>query len=62
MSAIKIHLQQSQNDDNLYIVDTLTNTIEPIAGSVLTHKVVEELIATTRRKGGSVTIKRGNAK
>ena len=54
----KITLQQADNDDGLYIVESLVNCVEPTAGSVLTTKQVERLM------GGrytTVTIKRAKS-
>jgi len=53
-----ITLQQTSDDDNLYIVDQLVNCIEPIAGSVLTRAEACHLIA---RRDTKVTIKRAKS-
>lgn len=57
-----IYLQQCENDDNLYIVDRLVNTLDPEAGSVLKRPEIQELINSIGRTGGMVHITRGNRK
>ena len=57
-----VTLQQANNDDDLYIVDNLINTLEPRAGSVLTKKQVQELLESTEHRRGKlkIVIRRGN--
>lgn len=51
----KIHLIQSKNDDDLYIVDRLENRIEPQCGKVLKPHEVQKWIHT---RDTTVTVKR----
>lgn len=56
-----VNLIQCDNSDDLYIVDSLTNTLTPKAGSILTERQVADLIRATGNRG-KVTIKRGARK
>ena len=58
MKTKYITLQQTDNDDDLYIVDQLINCIEPLAGSVLGRVAVNNLIG---RRDTKVTIKRAKS-
>ena len=58
MKPKQINLIQADNDDDLYIVDSLVNRIEPQAGAVLKPSQVKELINLRDTK---VTIKRSRA-
>ena len=55
MKKTKIHLIQSINSDDLYIVDRLENRIEPTCGDVLTPKQVRQWINS---RDVTVTVKR----
>jgi hypothetical protein len=59
---VVINLIQTDNDDTLFIVDLLKNTLDPKPGAVLTEKQVERLLADSRRNGATVNIVRGNRK
>lgn len=50
-----VTLQQADNDDDLYIVDSLVNCIEPKVGTVLPEREVRLLI---QRRDLKVNIKR----
>ena len=54
-TPMRITLQQHAKDDELYIVDKLVNCVEPLAGTVLTYREVDQLL---RRHHLTVTIKR----
>ena len=53
-----ITLQQSNNNDDMYIVNQLVNCIRPQVGSVLDKQDAERLIA---RHDTKVTIKRAKS-
>ena len=58
MKPKQITLIQADNDDDLYIVDSLVNRIEPQVGKVLRPTAVKEYLALLDTK---VTIRRAKS-